>query len=48
MISQVNIYVMDIVWILYDVMCGGQNSCICKASLRIGDVSLLNVKVFEC
>ena len=44
MIFQVNIYVMDIVWIL-DIMFmfGGQNSWFCKASLRICYVSL-----FEC
>ena len=43
MISQVNIYVMDIVWILCDFMCGGQNSWFCKASLRSCYVNL-----FEC
>ena len=45
MIFQVNIYVMDIVWILYYVMfmCGGQNSWFSKASLRICYISL-----FEC
>ena len=44
MICQVNIYVMDIVWILCVMfMCGGQNSWFCKASLRICYVSL-----FEC
>ena len=43
MISQVNIYVMDIVWILCDVMCGGQTSWFGKASLRICYVGL-----FEC
>ena len=39
MISQVKICVVNIVWIL----CGGQNSGFCKASLRICYISL-----FEC
>ena len=45
MISQVNVYVVDIVWILRDAyMCGGQNSSwFSEASLRICYVSL-----FEC
>ena len=43
MISQVNIYVMDIMWILYDVYVWRSNSWFCKASLRICYISL-----FEC
>ena len=47
MISEVNIYMVDIVWILlyYYVMfmCRGQNSGFCKTSLKICDVSF-----FEC
>ena len=52
MISQVNIYVMDIVWIIcdimdvmdiMDIMSRGQNSWFCKASLRICCLNL-----FEC
>ena len=42
MISQVNIYVVGILWILRNVlmfMCGGQNLWFCKASFRICYVS---------
>ena len=44
MISQENIYVVDIVWILCDVLSGGQNSRFCKASLRICYISLFESK----
>ena len=43
MISQVNIYVIDILCILCDVYVWGQNSWFCEASLRICYLSL-----FEC
>ena len=42
MISQVNIYVIDIVWILYDVCVEVKiHGFFCKVSLRICYVSLL-------
>ena len=44
MISLINIYVIDMVWILSDFMPGGQRVIwFCKASLRISHLSL-----FEC
>ena len=43
MISQVNIYVMDIYGYYVMFVCGGQNEWFCEASLRICYVSL-----FEC
>ena len=44
MISQVNIYVMDVAWILCDVFVEVKILCYCKASLRICCVSLLECK----
>ena len=44
MISQVNIYVMDVAWILCDVFVEVKILCYCKASLRICYVSLLECK----